>query len=284
MNQKSWIALLLGPDRSGIVSRLSGWIHQHGGNILHADQHRDFEENVFFQRLEWVPDGEFHTELQKEFVECARSLGMTHIELRPSNHRYRIGLLVSKLDHCFWDVLLREQAGEFRGEFVCTFSNHPDMEKVARYFDKPFLCHPVHAGNKVEAEDILLEYCHAHQVELLVMARYMQVLSPRFLEKVGCPVINIHHSFLPAFAGARPYHQAYSRGVKLIGATAHYATPVLDDGPIIAQDVDQVTHRHGVKDLIRKGRDLEKRVLARALHAHLAQKVLVYQAKTVVFD
>lgn len=284
MSQKSWIALLLGPDRPGLVARLSNWIFQHGGNILHADQHRDFEENVFFQRLEWVPDGELTEELQKEFVDRAREWGMTHIELRPSSYSYRMALLVSKQEHCFWDMLLREQAGEFRGEFVCTFSNHPDMEPVARYFNKPFLCHPVDAQNKDEAESALLEYCRLHRVDLLVMARYMQVLSPSFLEKIERPVINIHHSFLPAFAGAKPYHQAYSRGVKLIGATAHYATPILDDGPIIAQEVDQVTHRHGVKDLMRKGRDLEKRVLARAVQAHLAQKVLVYQAKTVVFD
>ncbi len=284
MKTDSWIALLSGPDRPGIVSSLSAWIYQHGGNILHADQHRDFEENVFFQRLEWIPQAGSGAELQQQFIAYAREIGMTHVELRPSSYRYRIGLLVSRADHCFWDMLLREQAGEFRGEFTFVFSNHRDMESVAQYFGKPFYHHPVQAENKQEAEDVLLERCRQHNVDLLVMARYMQVLSDRFLDKIERPVINIHHSFLPAFAGARPYHQAYSRGVKLIGATAHYATPVLDDGPIIAQDVDTVTHRHSVQDLVRKGRDLEKRVLARAVRAHLEQKVLVYQSKTVVFD
>ncbi len=284
MKAESWIALLSGPDRPGIVSSLAAWIYQQGGNILHADQHRDFEENIFFQRLEWIPKVGSNDALQQEFVTYARSIGMSHVELRPSSHRYRTGLLVSRADHCFWDLLLREQAGEFRGEFSFVFSNHPDMRQAADYFNKPYYCHSVTPENRQLVEDQLLEYCRQHSVDLLVMARYMQVLSDRFLEQVGCPVINIHHSFLPAFAGARPYHQAYSRGVKLIGATAHYATPILDDGPIIAQDVDTVTHRHSVQDLIRKGRDLEKRVLARAVRSHLEQKVLVYQSKTVVFD
>ena len=279
------IALLHGPDQPGLVARVSGWIFARGGNILHADQHRDREAGVFFQRVEWVPLGASGVAEReaKDFEVFAASLGM-RARMHTSADRPRVAVFVSKSDHCFHDLVLRWKAGEFACEMVAIVSNHADLEPVARAYGIPFHHIAVSAATKEAAEAQQVALLQGLRAELVVLARYMQVLSATFLEKLGAPVINIHHSFLPAFAGGRPYHQAHARGVKLIGATAHYATRDLDEGPIIHQDVARVTHRHGVEELVRKGRDLEKMVLAQAVRWHLEGRVLVYGNKTVVFD
>jgi formyltetrahydrofolate deformylase len=285
------VALLHGPDQPGLVAKTSGWIYARQGNILHADQHRDMEAGEFFQRIEWVPSFAKASEgrpadpeaAAAELKAFAATLGMA-AKVALSTHRPKGALFVSKEDHCFHDLALRWKAGEFAGDFACVISNHTDLADAARHYGLPFHHVPVTAATKPEAERRQLELLRAADTEFVVLARYMQVLSADFLRDCGQPVINIHHSFLPAFAGGKPYHQAHERGVKLIGATAHYATAVLDDGPIIQQDVVRVTHRHGVEDLVRKGRDLEKLVLAQALRWHLENRILVYGNKTVVFD
>jgi formyltetrahydrofolate deformylase len=277
------VALLFGPDQPGIVARISGWIFERGGNIIHADQHRDQEEQIFFQRVEWSHAGANLQEEGAAFEAFARSLGMA-VNTAYSSRRPKFALMVSRFDHCFHDLILRWKAGDFQGDIACVVSNHESLAEEAASYGLPFYHVPVNGKAKGEAEQQQLEIFTRHEVELVVMARYMQILSGSFLERLKRPVINIHHSFLPAFAGGRPYHQAHARGVKLIGATAHYATEVLDDGPIIQQDVARVTHRHDVKDLVRKGRDLEKMVLSQAVMWHLENRILVYGRKTVVFD
>jgi formyltetrahydrofolate deformylase len=242
------------------------------------------EAGVFFQRVEWVPSEAAAAGAEAEaFRTFAASLGMD-ARVAWSAHRARVVLFVSKADHCFHDLALRWRAGELAADFVGVVSNHPDLEPAAKGYGLPYHCIPVAAKAKAEAEARELALLRELGADLVVLARYMQVLSGEFLAKFGRPVINIHHSFLPAFAGGRPYHLAHERGVKLIGATAHYATAVLDEGPIIQQDVVRVNHRHSVADMIRKGRDLEKLVLAQAVRWHLQDRVLVYGRKTVVFD
>ena len=285
MKPPTLIALLHGPDQPGLVARVSGWIFERGGNIVHADQHHDREAGVFFQRVEWeakAPVAELDA-VAAEFRTFASGLGMK-VQVTTSVGRPRVVVFVSKAEHCFHDLVLRWREGEFSGELVAVVSNHADFAAVAKAYGLPFHHIPVTAETKVAAEAKQIALLGELRADLVVLARYMQVLSADFLEKLGRPVINIHHSFLPAFAGGKPYHQAYARGVKLIGATAHYATRDLDEGPIIHQDVARVTHRHGVDDLIRKGRDLEKTVLAQAVRWHLEGRVLVYGHKTVVFD
>jgi formyltetrahydrofolate deformylase len=277
--------LLHGPDQPGLVAKTAGWIHQRGGNVLHADQHLDRDENIFFQRVEWQPssDRELGEEMNSFRNLVVDELGM-QLRLARSDQRPRVALMVTKEDHCFHDLALRNRAGELDTELVGVLSNHDSLSGVAESYGLPFVHIPVTQETKKEAEASQLEWLTEHKVDLLILARYMQVLSPEFLDKVGCPVINIHHSFLPSFAGAKPYHQAHKRGVKLIGATAHYVTQDLDEGPIIEQDVTRVSHRHGTKELIERGRDLEKLVLAAAVRRHLQHRVLVYGNKTVVFD
>ena len=283
MKPATLVALLHGPDQPGLVAKTSGWIYARQGNILHADQHRDMEAGEFFQRIEWVPAGTDAAAAVAEFSAFAAELGMA-ARVAQSDHRPKGVLFVSKEDHCFHDLALRWQAGEFAGEFAAVISNHLDLAEAARHYGLPFHHVPVTTATKPEAEARQLEILRTVGAEFVVLARYMQVLTADFLRQFGRPVINIHHSFLPAFAGGKPYHQAHERGVKLIGATAHYATAVLDDGPIIQQDVARVTHRHGVEDLVRKGRDLEKFVLAQAVRWHLENRILIYGNKTVVFD
>ncbi len=277
------VALLHGPDQPGLVARVAGWIFERGGNILHADQHRDMEAGVFFQRVEWVPQSGGSSADGEAFRAFAASLGM-QARVSSSAQRARVAVFVSKADHCFHDLALRWRAGEFAGELVAVISNHPDLREAAQGYGLPYHHVPLTAETKAAAEARQIALLKELSVDLVVLARYMQVLSADFLERWARPVINIHHSFLPAFAGGRPYHQAHARGVKLIGATAHYATRDLDEGPIIHQDVTRVTHRQGVDDLIRMGRDLEKRVLAQAVRWHLDARVLAYGNKTVVFD
>ena len=278
------VALLHGPDQPGLVAKTAGWIFARGGNILHADQHRDLEEGVFFQRIEWEASPASGPVAEAEaFREFAGVIGM-RAQVSHSGHQPKMALFVSKADHCFHDLVLRWRAGEFPCAIVAVVSNHRDLAPAAATYGLPFYHIPVTAETKAAAEAQQIELLRRLEVELVVLARYMQVLSADFLSTWGRPVINIHHSFLPAFAGGKPYHQAHQRGVKLIGATAHYATRDLDEGPIIQQDVARVTHRHGVEDLVRKGRDLEKIVLAQAVRWHLENRVLVYGNKTVVFD
>jgi formyltetrahydrofolate deformylase len=270
---------------------VAGWIFERGGNILHADQHRDMELGVFFQRIEWEPSFAKAAEggpadlgaAIAQFHKFAESLGMA-ARVLTSTQRARVALFVSKADHCFHDVVLRWKEGELPCDLVAVVSNHTDLAGIAAGYGLPFHHLPVTADTKAAAEAKQVALLKSLDTDLVVLARYMQVLSADFLKNFARPVINIHHSFLPAFAGGKPYHQAHARGVKLIGATAHYATRDLDEGPIINQDVARVTHRHGVDDLIRKGRDLEKMVLAQAIRWHLEGRVLVYGNKTVVFD
>jgi formyltetrahydrofolate deformylase len=286
MGTLSIVALLHGPDRPGLVARVAGWIFDQGGNILHADQHRDAEENIFFQRVEWSQPGR-----ASEVPRIAASFkAMAHLELgmdcqtTVSNERARVGMLVSSIPHCLQDLALRFGRGEMRGELVCVVSNHPELRNFCDSMNLPFYHVEVPANRKTEAEETQLGIFKKHKVDLIVLARYMQILSAQFLADAGVPLINIHHSFLPAFAGGRPYHQAYARGVKIIGATAHYVSAALDQGPIIAQDVVRISHRHTVEDLVRKGQDLEQTVFAQAVRSHLEHRVLVYKNKTVVFD
>jgi len=283
--QDTITALLSGPDQSGLVAKVSGWIFDRDGNIIHADQHRDMEAEVFFQRIEWTPapDGLDPASEIEAFRDYAASLNM-NVECKLSSERSRVAVFVSKYDHCFHELFLGQRSGELNCEIVCVISNHEDLAEATKAYGVPFVHVPVSKANKPQAEQKQLELLREYDVDLVVMARYMQILSDDFLSRFGNPVINIHHSFLPAFAGGRPYHQAHNRGVKLIGATAHYATPVLDDGPIIQQDVDRVSHRHTVKDLVVRGRMLERHVLAQAVRWHLENRVLVYGRKTVVFD
>ncbi len=285
MDTPTLVALLHGPDQPGLVARVSGWIFARGGNILHADQHRDMELGIFFQRVEWEPTGApgVADRDAADFEAFAASLGMK-VRVALSTHRPRVAVFVSKADHCFHDLVLRWKTGEMACDLVAVVANHGDLADAAAGYGVPFHHLPVTAATKPEAEARQLSLLQDVGADVVVLARYMQVLSAEFLQQFGQPVINIHHSFLPAFAGGRPYHQAHLRGVKLIGATAHYATPDLDEGPIIHQDVARVTHRHGVGELIRKGRDLERLVLAQAVRWHLENRVLVYGNKTVVFD
>jgi formyltetrahydrofolate deformylase len=281
----SVIALLHGPDQPGIVAKVATWIHQRGGNVLHADQHLDRQENVFFQRVEWEPDADLNPrEESDEFISFVERELTMQVRIALSEDRPKVAIMVSKADHCFHDLVLRVRAGEWNAEFVGVLSNHQELQSVSESYDLPFVHIPINQENKVEVEQRQISWLREQGVELVILARYMQILSSEFLQQVSCPVINIHHSFLPSFAGAKPYHQAYQRGVKLIGATAHYVTEDLDEGPIIEQDVARVSHRHGPLDLVEKGRDLEKLVLATAVRRHLQNRVLDYQNKTVVFD
>ena len=283
--ERSVIALLHGPDQPGIVAKVAGWIHQHGGNVLHADQHLDRQENIFFQRVEWTPQAsrDLRSESDAFSAFANQELGM-EVRIALSEDRPKIAIMVSKADHCFHDLILRVRAGEWNAQIAGILSNHQNMRSASEAYELNYLHLPVTKETKQEVEKEQIEWLRSQRVELVILARYMQVLSSEFLDQVGCPVINIHHSFLPSFAGAKPYHQAYQRGVKLIGATAHYVTEDLDEGPIIEQDVTRVSHRHGPRDLIEKGRDLEKLVLSRAVRRHLQNRVLDYGNKTVVFD
>ena len=278
------VGLLSGPDRPGIVSAISGWIYNNGGNILHADQHHDHLDNVFFQRLEWDPGKNNPKEMLARFSGTARGEWGMQTKTALSTDRQRVAIMVSKQDHCFHDLLQRFRAGEYNGDLVCAVSNHADLREFAERDGVPFHHIPIESGSKPEGEAKQLEALAQYNPDLIILARYMQVLSGDFLQKCACPVINIHHSSLPAFAGAKPYHQAYQRGVKIIGATAHYVTEDLDAGPIIHQDVARISHRRSVREMIRNGRDLEKLVLAHAVRWHLENRILVFGNKTIVFD
>jgi formyltetrahydrofolate deformylase len=285
-NRKESVVILIHcKDRKGIVARVSGFIHDFGGNILDSDHHTDEETNDFLMRMEFATEGLQipPDEISAAFAPIAKVFEMSY-EVHHSSHRTRVGMLVSKQDHCLADLLQRHRRDELHIDIPIIISNHETCAEWAHLFKIPFVVLPVTKETKPQQEQQVISALKSHRVELVVMARYMQILSADFLAQIGCPVINIHHSFLPAFIGANPYRQAYDRGVKIIGATAHYATEDLDEGPIVEQDVIRVGHRDTVDDLVRKGRDLEEIVLARAVRRHIEHRVLVYGRKTVVFD
>jgi formyltetrahydrofolate deformylase len=285
MNKKTAVLLLSCPDRKGVVAAVSGFVFQHGGNILHADEHADNDSKTFLMRVEFDP-AELDVPLADfvwHFSPIAKDLGLNW-RVALSDVRPRMAILVSKYDHCLVDLLYRHQSGELACDIPCIISNHADGQRIADFYHIPFFLVPVDKTNKAAAEQQILAMLQRHAVDFVVLARYMQILSDEFVNAWPQKIINIHHSFLPAFIGAKPYHQAFTRGVKLIGATSHYVTNVLDDGPIIEQDVVRISHRDSVDDLIQKGRDLEKVVLSRAVRWHIENRVLVYGNKTVVFE
>jgi len=274
-----------GPDRRGLVAEIAGFIYRNNGNITHSDHHIDAETGLFLTRMEWDLEG-FRIPreaIAPAFAPLAETLDM-RFDLHFSDSGERIAILVSKYEHCLSDLLHRSASGELRGTVALVISNHPDLAPLAKQFGIPYHVFPITPETKKEQEARELELLRAHRIDLVVLARYLQVLTPEFVAHYPQRMINIHDSFLPAFVGARPYHQAYEKGVKLIGVTSHYVTERLDDGPIIEQDVVRVSHRDTVEDMIRKGRDLERVVLARAVRLHLEHRVLAYGRKTVVFD
>ena len=282
----SAILLISCPDRKGIVATVADFVYRHNGNILCADEHGDEESNLFLLRVEFDP-ADFAFDLAQfadRFAPIARDFQMDW-RLAHSADRPRIAIFVSKQDHCLQDLLYRHQSGELSCEIPLIISNHPDSQRIADFHRVPYFVVPVTKENKREAEQKQIALVREHKCSLVVLARYMQVLSKEFIASLGSEhLINIHHSFLPAFVGAKPYRQAFQRGVKLIGATAHYVTQVLDDGPIIEQDVVRIYHRDTVDDLVQKGRDLEKVVLSRAVRWHAENRILLYGNKTVVFQ
>lgn len=279
------VLLISCPDQKGLVACVSDFIYRNGGNIVHADQHIDPQQGIFFQRVEWELGG-FNLareEIGDAFREIAGRFQM-HWRLRFSSSRTRMAIFVSKYDHCLLELLNTIRSGEIPCEIAAVVSNHPDLEAMVAPFGIPFHVFPINAENKCAQEEQELRLLSELRVDLVVLARYMQIITPQFLQCYPNLVINIHHSFLPAFIGKKPYHQAYERGVKLIGATSHYVTDELDQGPIIEQDVCRVTHRDSLVDLLRKGRDLERNVLGRSVRWHVLHRVLPYGRKTVVFD
>ena len=277
--------LLSCPDQKGLVAAVSAFLYEHNGNIIHADQHTDQQESAFLQRVEWELDG-FGVprgEIAREFAPIAERFGMQWT-LRFSDVRPNVALLVSRQAHCMYDLLARYEMGELRCEIPVIISNHADLAPVAAAHGLAYHHLPVRSESKQAQEAAMHELLDANEVDVIVLARYMQILSSDFVDRFQRRIINIHHSFLPAFAGARPYHQAHERGVKIIGATAHYVTAELDSGPIIAQGVSPVSHRDSVDDLVQIGSDLEKTVLAKAVRLHLDNRVLAYGNRTVIFD
>ncbi|MDL5511603.1 formyltetrahydrofolate deformylase [Arenibacter sp. M-2] len=274
------------PDQSGIISSVTGFIHRKGGNIIYIDQHVDKEAGVFFMRLE--SDFEKNIPAVKNLKEeFEKELALPHQmewSLYLGSVKPKMALFVSKYNHCLYDLLSRYNSGELEVEIPFILSNHSDLEYVAKQFDIPFFHVPVTKSTKSEAENRQLALLKEYQIDFIVLARYMQIVTSKVIDNYPNKIINIHHSFLPAFAGAKPYHAAFERGVKIIGATSHYVTEELDAGPIIEQDVTTVTHAHSIKDFITKGRDLEKIVLSRAVKLHIRRKTMVYNNKTVIFS
>jgi formyltetrahydrofolate deformylase len=286
MSAGSATLLMSCPDQKGLVAAVTQFIFQHGGNILHLDQHVDAEAGVFFMRVEWdmAAFGLTRDEVAQAFgLNVGKRFNMDWT-LRFSDQVPRMALFVSKQSHCLYDILGRWQSGDWKVEIPLIASNHKTLKPVADSFGIPFFAFDINAANKAEQEQAQIALVKEHRADFVVLARYMQILTGRFIAEFPNRIINIHHSFLPAFAGAKPYHAAYTRGVKLIGATSHYVTEDLDAGPIIAQDVLPVNHKDSVIDLVRKGQDVEKLVLAQAVWNHLNNRVLVYNNKTVVFS
>ena len=278
--------LLHCPDKPGILAEVTDFITVNKGNIIYLDQYVDHVENIFFMRIEWelkdflVP--------QEKIEDYFRTLYGQKYEmdfrLYFSDVKTRMAIFVSKLSHCLFDMLARYTAGEWNVEIPLIISNHPDLQHVAERFGIPFYLFPITKETKEEQERKEMELLAKHKITFIVLARYMQVISEQMINAYPNKIINIHHSFLPAFVGAKPYHAAFQRGVKIIGATSHYVTTELDAGPIIEQDVVRITHKDAIEDLVNKGKDLEKIVLSRAVQKHIERKVLAYKNKTVIFS
>ena len=282
---KNAILLMHCPDQSGIVAVVTDFININGGNILYLDQYVDRENRIFFMRIEWdlthfiIPEDK----IEEYFHSLCAQKYCINFSLYFSDRIPRMAIFVSKMSHCLYDLLARYTAGEWEVEIPLIISNHPDMEIAAKRFGIDYKYFPITKENKAEQEAAELALLKEYDIEFIVLARYMQIVSPEFISRFPNRIINIHHSFLPAFIGAKPYHAAFERGVKLIGATSHYVTSDLDAGPIIEQDITRISHKDPVASLIRKGRDFEKIVLSRAVEKHIERKILVYQNKTVVF-
>jgi formyltetrahydrofolate deformylase len=299
----SAVLLIDCPDRPGLVAQVATLLHEYGANILHADQHQDHELGLFFMRVEWALSDPVESwtspgktigrdsngpsfdlgAFKAAFAPMAEKLAMRW-QLTSSTRRPTVALFCSQYLHCMADLLERWRSGELKCDIALIISNHQDVERLATFYGIPFELVPLTSTTRNQAEARQSELLARHNVELVVLARYMQILSPNFVARYPASIINVHHSFLPAFTGPRPYHAAHVRGVKLIGATSHYVTEVLDDGPIIEQDVVRISHRDQVEDLVARGRDLERIVLSRAVRWHLDSRILCYGNKTVVFD
>jgi formyltetrahydrofolate deformylase len=285
-NRNTAILLVYCPDQRGIVAKVTEFIDNNNGNVVYLDQHVDFEENMFFMRLEWelekflIPAPKIADYFQTQIA----SKYKMQFELYFSANKPRMAIFVTKLSHCLYDMLARYQSGEWDAEIPLIISNHEMLKPVAERFNIPFHIFNVTQENKAEQEKKQIELLKKNGIDFIILARYMQILSPTLINEFPHRIINIHHSFLPAFPGAKPYHSAYKRGVKIIGATSHYVTADLDEGPIIDQDVTRVSHKDPLDTLIRKGQDLEKIVLSRAVYLHLHHRVLTYNNKTIVFN
>jgi len=279
------ILLVSCPDRRGIVASIAQFLYAHGANILHADQHQDNEAGMFFMRVEWSLQG-FDLDrpgVLSNFTPIASDFAMEW-RIEYSSDRPRVAVFVSRDQHCLMDLLYRHQIGELPGKIVLIVANHSEAAPLAGFYGIPFHHVPVSSEDREGSERKQMELLEQERIDLIVLARYMRILSPAFVARYPRRIINVHHSFLPAFMGARPYHAAFERGVKLVGATSHYVTDQLDEGPIIEQDVTRVSHRDQVHDLVEKGRDLERIVLSRAVRWHLEHRILFYANKTVIFD
>ncbi len=274
------------PDRQGIIQEITNFITVNQGNIIYLDQYVDHQDDIFFMRIEWdleqflIPQDKVRDYFGTLF---AKKYQMEY-SIYFSDQRPRMAIFVSKLNHCLFDLLSRYTAGEWDVEIPCIVSNHEDLRPVAERFGIPYYCFPITKENKAEQEQAELELLEREGVTFIVLARYMQIISPQMIERYPNHIINIHHSFLPAFIGAKPYHQAFERGVKIIGATSHYVTQDLDAGPIIEQDVIRISHKDTPQSLVYKGKDLEKIVLSRAVKKHIERKILTYKNKTVIFN
>lgn len=278
--------LLYCPDKPGILAEVTDFITVNKGNIIYLDQHVDHVENIFFMRIEWeLQDFLIPQEKIEDYFATlyAQKYAMS-FRLYFSDTKPRMAIFVSKMSHCLFDVLARYTAGEWNVDIPLIVSNHPDLQHVAERFGIPFYLFPITKENKAEQERLEMDLLAKYNITFIVLARYMQVISEQMIDAYPNRIINIHHSFLPAFVGAKPYHAAFERGVKIIGATSHYVTTELDAGPIIEQDIVRITHKDTVQDLINKGKDLEKIVLSRAVQKHIERKVLVYKNKTVIFN
>ncbi len=273
------------PDQRGLVSRVTDFIDRNNGNVVGLDQHTDRDEKRFFMRIEWELNGFAlnREQIASAFEHAIAILCKMKWKLNFSDEIPRMAIFVSKMSHCLYDLLARYQNNEIKAEIPLVISNHPDMENVVKKFGIPYFHIPITAATKEEQEKKQFQLLDEHNIDFIVLARYMQILSPEFVEKYPERIINIHHSFLPAFIGAKPYHAAHARGVKIIGATSHYVTSELDAGPIIEQDIAHISHHDSIDSLIEKGRDVEKIVLSRGVQAHVNRKTLVYKNKTIIF-